>query len=202
MRGNWRWFTFALAAVPAVALAADPEPHAAPAPPPERVPPLKGTPADPAAERLELMGKLNKLIDDVNANGGPKKAGGPAADPPAGKKKGAEPAPAEPGRSIDQVREGMNYFRDGYFVAAQKTFFAIEPSALDPEDRTFVRYMLACSLRRQGKVADAEFIYREVASNKTVEFLAECASSQLTLIRSNQELEAQLEQLRSRAKSK
>ena len=70
------------------------------------------------------------------------------------------------------------------------------------EDRAFVRYMLACSLRRLGKTSEAEVIYREVANSPDDEFLANCAIWQLSLIRSEQELQLQLEQLRSRAKTK
>jgi hypothetical protein len=193
---NWRWLAWALVLLPLLAAGAvaDPQPKT-PAPPR----PDKAGPADPAVERAQLMRKLDLLIqasqkddkpDAKGAHGTPK----PKADYP----------PADSGKSIDAVREGINLFRDGYFDAARRTFYGIEPSTLSPEDRVFVKYMLACSLRRMGgvKIPEAERYYSEVANSPEDEFLADCAKSQLALIRSGQELEGQLELLRSRVKPK
>ena len=43
--------------------------------------------------------------------------------------------------------------------------------ALPKEDRAFVRYMLACCLRRLGRPTEAEVIYREVANGGDDEFV-------------------------------
>ena len=96
----------------------------------------------------------------------------------------------------------MNYFRDNDFEGARRTFQLIDPTLLDPADRAFVAYMLASSLRRQNRIAEAEDKYRDVANSPDDEFLANCAIWQLSLIKADQELQLQLGQLRSRAKSK
>jgi hypothetical protein len=62
--------------------------------------------------------------------------------------------------------------------------------------------MTACCLRRLNRLSEAAVIYREVAEMTEDEFVASCAVSQLALIRTQQELEAQLEQLRSRTKGR
>ena len=75
-------------------------------------------------------------------------------------------------------------------------------AALPPEDRPFVQYMTACCLRKMNKRSEAAVILRDVAANTEDEFIAKCAVSQLGLIRSTQELEAQLETLRAGPKTK
>jgi hypothetical protein len=204
VRVVWRCITFALALVPVIAAGAlaQPEPRPLPAPPPTEKFDKEAKEAkeaeDLSAQRAKLQAELLALLKTISARA----PAGPASPPmPAPKVKPDYPPP-ESGKSIDQVREGMNLFRDNYFEAARRVFYAIDPATLNREDRVFARYMLASSLRRLGKVADAEVIYREIANNPDDEFLASCAISQLSLIRSNQELEVQLEQLRSRAKSK
>jgi hypothetical protein len=199
-----RWIALGLVLVPVLAAGAfsDPEPRVPAAPrPAEKAPPPAPAGAaaptgDPAADRAKLIRRLDALLDAGHGREGTKT--GPASTP----KSRPEYTANEPGKGIDQVREGINLFRDGYFDAAQRTFFNIEPSSLSPEDRAFVKYMRACSLRRMGKTAEAQPLYVEVANNPDDEFLASCAMSQLALLRSNQELEAQLELLRSRVKSK
>jgi hypothetical protein len=198
VRVVWQWITFALALVPVIAAGAiaQPEPRTFPAPPPNEKG-AKDESDDLSAKREKLQAELLALLKTLSARGPAHPA--PPMPPP---KTRPDYPPSESGKSIDQLREGMNLFRDNYFEAARRTFFAIDPATLNREDRVFARYMLACSLRRLGKIADAEAIYREVANNPDDEFLANCAVSQLSLIRSNQDLEAQLEQLRSRTKSK
>ena len=106
-------------------------------------------------------------------------------------------------KSVDAIREGMNLFRDNDFEGARRIFQLIDPTGLSREDRAFVRYMLASSLRRQGRFAEAEAIYREVGNNPDDdEFLANAALWQISLIRTEQDFQLQLEQLRARAKSK
>jgi hypothetical protein len=205
-----QWILFAVFLVPVIAAgaAAQPEPRTFPAPPPtekgekgEKAEKAeKGDKADAddlSSQRAKLNAELLGILRAINARA-PVAPSGPSSPP----KVRPEYPLTDPGKSIDQVREGMNLFRDGYFDAARRTFFNIDPTTLNREDRAFVRYMLACSLRRLGKLPEAEAIYREIANNPDDEFLASCAISQLSLIRSNLDLEAQLEQLRSHAKSK
>lgn len=167
-------------------------------PPPMVEPKVTNAPkAKPEAslseQRAKLQVELLQLLKRI-----------PATTPMPTPSVAPKPKPAEPGDGlkVNAIKEGMNLFRDNNFDAARRTFQLIDPTALDKEDRAFVRYMLACSLRRLGKTSDAEVIYREIANSPDDEFIANCAIWQLSLIRSEQELQAQLEQLRSRAKSK
>lgn len=190
--GLWRLVACAVVLATAVAGAEPAEPMPAPA-----VPDVKGT--DTTAERAKLQAELLALLKRMSANPSPPM---PSPVPPTAV---APPkAKADPdAKSLDPVREAMNLFRDNDFELARQIFQRIDPTTLPTkEDRVFVRYMVACCHRRQGRVAEAEVIYREVANNRDDEFLAGYAQQQLSLIGSERELQAQLEQLRSRAKSK
>jgi hypothetical protein len=189
--GLCRWLIAVAVVVPAVAAGALAQPPGVPGAP------EKAT--DTAAERAKLQAELLLLLKKLSASPGPAPYTPGPMSPPGPKPK------VEPGvgaKGPDPIREAMNLFRDNDFEAARRTFQLIDPVALPKEDRAFVRYMLACCLRRQGKPAEAEVIYREVANSGDDEFLASCAVWQLSLIRSEQELQTQLEQLRARAKSK
>jgi hypothetical protein len=148
------------------------------------------------AERARLYARLTAILDRLNA--GP----GPAPQP-----RPVEPIPPkakfdlEGGKTVDSVRLAMNLFRDNDLDAALRAFRGMDLAQLTREDRAFVRYMTASCLRRLGKASDAAVIYREVADAQEDEFLAGCAVSQLALIRTSQELEAQIAQLRARAKT-
>ena len=106
------------------------------------------------------------------------------------------------GRPTDTIRVAQNLFRDGDTVAALATFKSLDVSTLPRDDRAFVQYMTACCLRKMGKLNEAAVLYREVMESRDEEYLAESAQSHIALIRVAQENEAQLEQLRSRLKTK
>jgi hypothetical protein len=201
--GLWRLSTCGVILIAAVAgaPAQPPEPRPpgpAPGPLPVPTPVEKGT-VDTTAERARLQADLLALLKRLSAAPAPGSYA-PVPGPGSGPKSKYEPGAG--GKGSDSVREGMNLFRDNDFEAARRVFQLIEPSTLPREDRAFVRYMLASCWRRIGKPAEAEVIYREVANSGDDEFLASCAVQMLSLIRSEQELQAQLEQLRSRAKSR
>jgi hypothetical protein len=183
--GTCRWVIFAAVVIPFAAVLAE-------AAPPVGEPKGNGE-LSTSEKRAKLQADLLDLLKRIPA---------PQATPPMPKPK-YEPK-YEPGDTtkVNAIKEGMNQFRDNNFEAARRTFQLIDPATLDREDRAFVRYMLACSLRRLGRTSEAEVIYREVANSPDDEFLASCAVWQLALIRSEQDLQLQLEQLRSRAKSK
>jgi hypothetical protein len=153
-----------------------------------------GKDESPASERAKLQAQLQVLIDRLNAQ---------LAEP--SPRPGGVPRPKfdlDPTKAIDTLRLATNLFRDGDYDAALRAFRFIQPLQLPPEDRPFAKYMTACCLRRLNRLSDAAVIYREVAAMPEDEFLAGCAVSQLALIRSQQDLEAQLEQLRARAKGR
>jgi hypothetical protein len=192
--GTVRWLLFAMVIVPFAAVAA-------------AAPPMADTKTDTkgngevstSERRAQLQADLLQLLKKINNLP-------PTPTPPMPSPHGVPGTPKKvetsDGSKVNAIKEGMNLFRDGKFDAARLTFQLIEPSALDKEDRAFVRYMLACSYRRLGKTSEAEVIYREVANSQDDEFLTSCAIWQLSLMRSEQELQLQLEQLRSRAKTK
>lgn len=187
--------TAGLIAALGAAAAAQPAPLPPPAPVPVVEPPLADDPL--ALERAKLQGQLQELLKRLNERP-PAPSYGPAPPVPTGKKFEFP----EGTRPVDSLRLAMNLFRDGEFDAALRAFRLIDPATLSREDRTFVQYMSACGLRRLGKRGEAAVIYREVADAHEDEFITECAVWQLSLIRSTQELEAQIEQLRSRPKSR
>jgi hypothetical protein len=199
--GIWRWLMVvivvpAVVAVGAIAQPAEPEPRMPPVLPvlPDKTAGKAAT-DDTTAERAKLQSDLLLLLRRISASPGPTPyPSGPPTRPKGDSGTGS--------KSLEPIREGMNLFRDNDFEGARRTFQLIDPTVLGREDRAFVRYMLGCSLRRQNRINEAEAIYREVANSPDDEFLANCASWQLSLIRSDQELQLQLEQLRSRAKSK
>jgi hypothetical protein len=150
-----------------------------------------------SAERAKLQAELLLLLKRVSASA--PSVSPPMSVPPAPKPKDD----ATSRKSVDAIREGMNLFRDNDFEGARRVFQLIDPTGLSREDRAFVRYMLASSLRRQNRLVEAEVIYREVGNNPDDdEFLATLALWQISLIRTEQDLQLQLEQLRARAKSK
>lgn len=186
------WRSVACAAVLATAVGSSAQPMPAPA-----LPDVKGT--DTAAEKARLQAELLALLKRMSANPAPPM---PSPVPPVA----VAPKPrsdADAAKSLDPVREAMNLFRENDFESARLIFQRIDPATLpSKEDRAFVRYMIASCHRRQGRIADAEVVYREVANNRDDEFLASYATQQLSLISSERELQAQLGELRSRAKPK
>ena len=103
--------------------------------------------------------------------------------------------------AIDTLRMAQNLYKAGDLEAARLAFKQLEEKA-GTEDRLFVQYMLASCLRKQGKSSEAAVLYREVAEAKDDAFLKESALWQLSMLKSSQELESQLEQLRSRKKTR
>ena len=146
-----------------------------------------------ANERSRLQAELRDLLSRLAAR--PPSA--PVAPPP---KKSTTVAPPLDGKPIDAIREGVNYFRDNDFEFAARVFGRIDLNTVTRDDRAFVQYMRACSLRRMNRINDAAAIYREIADAHDDDFLTECAIWQLSMIRESQELETQLVQLRVRTK--
>lgn len=105
--------------------------------------------------------------------------------------------PGDLSKAVDGLRSATDSFRNNDIDAALRTFRLLDTASFTREDRAFVQYMTACCLRKLGRTGEAAAQYREVAEAKDDEFLSDCAVWQLSLIRSAQELQAQLEQLRA-----
>lgn len=143
------------------------------------------------AERAVLKAQLLDLLKRL----GERPAVGPAP------KAGPRPVFEMPDRvrPADAVRIAENLFRDADYDAALRVLRLTDRTLLSRDDRAFAQYLTACCLRRTNKRAEAAALYREVADAREDDFLAECAVSQLALMRSADELEAQVEQLRRQA---
>jgi hypothetical protein len=205
MRVAARRIAFVLTAVPLVGVAAVAQlPAPGQLPDPEK---LKADTAALAAERraaAELAeGERAKLRAELLARLKALTAGPPIAPIVPPRPPVVIPKVGSGGRPVDALGLAMNLFRDDDVEAALGAFRQIDPAALAPADRAFVRYMTASCLRRLGRTTEALVAYREVAeAPQDDEFLAGSAVWQVSMIRSNQELQAQLEQLRARAKGR
>lgn len=149
---------------------------------------------DLAEERAKLQKQLADLLKRVEAT--------PHAPVPTHPKSVSPKKSDAMDKSVDPVRQGMNLFRENDFDAALRAFRYVDADALTREDRAFTKYMEACCLRRLNKSGEAIALYREVADAKEDEFVAEMAIWQLSMIRSSQELESQIGQLRVRPKTR
>jgi hypothetical protein len=152
--------------------------------------------------RLKLLDKLKELPGRFNP---PPVilAPPPTSVPPAG----TTPDPAKPDPwvgtvPLDPLRVAQNLYKAGDIEAAYRAIQMQKPDTLSPDDRTFAQYLSACCLRRMGKLPQAAALYREIADGKRDPFITESALSQLSMIRTVQEIEGQLEQLRANRKVK
>ena len=153
-----------------------------------------------STERAKLQADLRRLIDRLEKNPpgpGPVVPPGPISPP---KTKDKEPGAG--GAAVDKLRYAMNLVLNNEIEAALNGFRQIDLQTLAPEDRAFARFMTASCLRRQGRTAEALPIYREVGDGGEDSFIASSAVSQVSLIRTGEELQAQLAQLRARPKSR
>lgn len=156
-------------------------------------------------KRDELHAELRALLKRMNEERpvlvpmGPTM---PPAVPPAPSSKVVVTELPLDGTNESKLKAGANFFKSGEFEAARLLFTALDPTALPREDRAFAKYMIACCYRRLDRLAEAETAFREVANSDDDEFHKNCAIWQLSLLKSNRDLKSQLEELRSRAKSK
>ncbi|VTR96380.1 abc transporter substrate-binding protein : [Gemmata massiliana] len=152
-------------------------------------------------ERAKLQADLRRLIDRLE-----KTPPGPGVvsptSPPVSPPKTKDKDPGAGGASVDKLRAAMNLVLNNEIDAALNAFRQIDLQSLSAEDRSFARFMTASCLRRQGRMAEALPIYREVGDSGEDAFIASSAVSQVALIRTGEELQAQLTQLRARPKSR
>ena len=164
----------------------------------ERDEATKSAGSSSTTERAIVRAQLLDLLKRIND-----KQSTPSLPPHSASPPPKEKFNLEGSRPVDVVRMAENLFRSGDTFAALQAFRSVDQEVIPREDRLFVQYMTACCLRKMNKRAEAAALYREVAEAKDVdEILSGCAISQLSMIRRTQDLEAQLEQLQSRPKSR
>jgi hypothetical protein len=99
---------------------------------------------------------------------------------------------------VDPLALAQSLFRMGNHAEALKAYRKLDKEDQKPEDRTAIQYMMACCLRKLGKLDEASVLYREVANSPGNDFLMENAQWYLRTTKERRELEAQLEELRQR----
>jgi hypothetical protein len=158
--------------------------------------------AAPDDERTRLHDKLNELVEKIDQQ---KKAPKPVTPPKAEDPHTTPTVPKtvvpEGGKPIDLVRAAGNLFKAGDADSALE-LIPKDTSQLSKEDRAFADYVRAACLRKMGKTTEAVKLYRAIADARDDPFLAESAVVQITAIKSAQELETQLSQLKSRRNPK
>ena len=167
----------------------------------ENAEPVKDS-ADATDERTRLRNKLDELVEKLEQQKKNPKPPVKPADPHAAPTTPPKPLLPEGGKPTDLVRAAGNLFKAGDADGAAALLKLTEGSPLPKEDKAFADYLRAACLRKQGKTTDALNLYRLIAEAKDDPFLAESAVAQITAIKAAQELESQLEQLKSRRKLK
>jgi hypothetical protein len=99
---------------------------------------------------------------------------------------------------VDPLVLAQSLFRAGDYTAALNAYRKLDKEDQKPEDRITIQYMMACCLRKLGKMDEASLLYREVANASGNEFVVENAQWYLRSMKERRELEAQLEELRQR----
>lgn len=100
--------------------------------------------------------------------------------------------------ATDALLLAQNLYKSGDFPSALNAFRIIDLDNYPSDDRLFIKYMTASCLRRTGKLSEALSLYRDVASSKGDDFVRECAQWQIGSLRTREEMEKQLAQLRQR----
>lgn len=158
-----------------------------------------------ADERTRLRNKLNSLVEKLGEK--KKEPAPPPADKTHETPHGGPTTPPPPTLTpaenpIDLLRASANLFKNGDSATAYELLKLVDNNQLTKEDRAFADYLRAASLRKAGKTTEALILYRTIAEAKDDPLLAEYALVQLNAIKSAQELEAQLQQLKSRTNPK
>jgi hypothetical protein len=170
----------------------------------ERDQAVKPTPealSDEAAESVRLHARMAELLGRFEAKRARETSRPmPASPPPPPGAPGASPyAPLPtPVRPAEALQSAQAQFRAGQFDPALSALRRIDPAGLSKEDRVLVRYLTAGCLRGLGRLDEASAVYREVAASRDDETLAESARWQLEAIEGRQNMQRQLDELRSR----
>jgi hypothetical protein len=107
----------------------------------------------------------------------------------------SERTPTSSRPPVDPVALGRNLFRARDFEGALRAFRQVNLTGLKPEERRPIEYLIATCLTHLGQLDEAAAIYREVASSKGDEILADCAQWQLSTLKWQRDLDRQIQEL-------
>lgn len=99
---------------------------------------------------------------------------------------------------VDPLGLAQSLFRAGDYTAALNAYRKLDKEEQKPEDRITIQYMMACCLRKLGRLNEASVLYREAANSPGNDFLMENAQWYLRTLKERRELEAQLDEVRQR----
>jgi hypothetical protein len=74
----------------------------------------------------------------------------------------------------------------------------IDGNKVSRKERAWVHFLTASCLRKQGKLAEAAVLYREVAEAKEDDFLTESAIWHLGFLRWREDMQKQLDEAKKR----
>jgi hypothetical protein len=178
----------------------------------DKVLPEAGSPGlGDSEEMTRLRARVAELLARLNARGGPARPKAPdpvrlPTPPPVEKPTPAPAAAAEPFPDgtppADPFLLAQALFRAADFDGALRTYRKLDQDSLTREDRVMAQFMIACCLRKLGKLEEAASVYREVANAREDEVLTDCALWHLSAIRWRRDMETQLEEIRQRRRSR
>jgi hypothetical protein len=99
---------------------------------------------------------------------------------------------------VDPQSLAMALFLTGEYEAALNAYRKLEQDEQKIENHVPLQYMIACCLRKLGKLEEATTLYREVANSGGNEILVENSQWYLRSMKERHELETQLEEMRQR----
>jgi TolA-binding protein len=99
---------------------------------------------------------------------------------------------------VDPQSLAMALFLTGEYESALNAYRKLEQEEQKIEDRIAIQYMIACCLRKMGKLEEAAALYREVANSGGNEILVENSQWYLKAMKERSELETQLGELKQR----
>ena len=99
---------------------------------------------------------------------------------------------------VDPLSLAQSLFLAGEHAAALDAYRKLEQEEPKPDERVAIQYMIACCLRKLGKLDESAILYREVANSGGSDILVENAQWYLRAIKNRRELEGQLDELRQR----
>ncbi len=102
---------------------------------------------------------------------------------------------------VDPLSLAQSLFLAGDHSAALNAYRKLEQEEQKAEERIAIQYMIACCLRKLGKLDEATLLYREVANSaRQRHFGGECTVVSARM-KDRRELETQLDEMRQRRQS-